>query len=282
VVVGTVGGAVPVEVLAAARAEVVPIVGVPGAATPLADRFVERMIGERARSQLQRLLDGTYPGLDLLLLSSEGDALVRLFHTLREIRRLEGLHAVPPAHLVDVQHTASPATEAWNRASIRGLCELLGVGAAALRDGIRRCNDDRRAAYESRPQVSAGARRVLVTGSEHRETRLAQAILEAGGVVVDPPPILADGSDDPVAVVARRYEHPLLSGARASSAERARLTAAAARAAAADLVVAFYLEGDDGLRWELPELRSALDDAGLPLLTLERQPYDLDGLVIDV
>ena len=73
-VVGTVGTAVPEEVLVAAGAEVVPVTGEPGGATDLADRYVEPMVGKRARSQLQRLLDGTYAGLDLLLCSREEES----------------------------------------------------------------------------------------------------------------------------------------------------------------------------------------------------------------
>jgi hypothetical protein len=67
VVVGTIGDAVPVEILAAAEVDVVPILGEPSAPTPLADRFIEPMVGARSRSQLQRVLDATYGELDLLL-----------------------------------------------------------------------------------------------------------------------------------------------------------------------------------------------------------------------
>ena len=61
-VVGTIGEGVPVEILAAAGVAVVPVVGQPGAPTTLADGFIEPMVGGRVRSQLQRLLDGTYGG----------------------------------------------------------------------------------------------------------------------------------------------------------------------------------------------------------------------------
>ena len=59
-VVATIGAGVPEEVLAAAGADVVPVLGKPGDPTDLADGYVEPMVGERARSQLQRVLDGTY------------------------------------------------------------------------------------------------------------------------------------------------------------------------------------------------------------------------------
>ena len=59
-------------------------------------------------------------------------------------------------------------------------------------------------------------------------------------------------------------------------------TAAAARAAGADVALAFYLEGDDGLRWELPEQRDALAAVGIPTVLLDHQPYDLRGVDLDV
>ena len=46
--------------------------------------------------------------------------------------------------------------------------------------------------------------------------------------------------------------------------------------------MAFYLAGDDGLRWELPALRSALTAAGLQLVLLDQQPYDLRAVTLDV
>ena len=96
------------------------------------------------------------------------------------------------------------------------------------------------------------------------------------------PPLLVDESIEPAEAVARRYEHPLLAGPRGSSMERAQAIVEQARAARADVVVAFYLAGDDGLRWELPELRSALTAAGLQLVLLDQQPYDLRAVTLDV
>ena len=57
-VAGTIGCGVPEEVLEAAGVDVVRVEGEPGGPTGLADRYVEPMVGARARSQLQRVLDG--------------------------------------------------------------------------------------------------------------------------------------------------------------------------------------------------------------------------------
>jgi hypothetical protein len=274
VVVGVLGNGVPEEVLVAAGAETIAIEGSPGGATDLADRYVEPMVGPRARSQLQRLLDGTYAGLDLIVCSRETEAPLRLFYSLRELRRLEPDRGVPPVHVVDLQHLGTDATRRWNAAQVRSLCAAVGAREDRLPDAIAACNERRR----PRRPAPEGRRRVFVTGSEHADTGLGAALEAAGASVVDGPPILTGEGGDPVEAIARRYEHPLLAGARGSSARKAEAVAEAARAAGADAALAFYLEGDDGLRWEYPECRDALERAGIPVTLREQQPYDLAGL----
>jgi hypothetical protein len=277
VIVGTVGAGVPEEVLVAAAVDVVPIEGQPGESTDLADRYVEPLVGERARSQLTRLLDGTYVGLDLLVCSREEEAPLRLFYTLRELRRLEPDRELPPVHLVDLQHSGTAATRQWNEARVRDLCALLGVREDWLSEAIRQCN-----ARRARDGGVESGLRVYVAGSEHRETRLARAVAATGATVVAPRAILTAEDGDPVAAVARRYEHPLLAGARASSSERANAIAEDAAAVGADVVIAFYVEGEDGLRWEYPELRAALEALGIRSVLLDQQPYDLVEVELDV
>ena len=278
-VVATIGAGVPEEVLVAAAADVVPVVGRPGDRTDLADRYLEPMVGERARSQLQRVLDGTYRDAELIVCSREEDAPLRLFYALREIRRLEPERGLPPLHLVDLQHLGTDATRRWNERSVRELCALLAVGEAALEEAVRECNHRRASANGA----AAGAgRRVYVTGSHHAETALAAAVEAGGATLVEGSPVRADESLPPVESVARRYEHPLLARARASSAERAAATADDAVAASADAVLAFYLEGDDGLRWEYPEQRAACQVRGLAVTLLDHQPYDLPGVELRV
>jgi hypothetical protein len=268
------GSAVPEEVLVAAGAETIRIEGAPGAPTDLADRWVEPMVGPRARSQLQRLLDGTYAGLDLIVCSRETEPTLRLFYTLRELRRLDPGLGLPPVRIVDFQHLGTDATRRWNVAQVRALCDAVGAPVERLPDAIRDCNERRRA----RPSGPDGRRRVYVTGSEYADTALGAVLEAAGAAIVEAAPILADEDGDPVEAVARRYEHPLLAGARGSSARKADAVAEAARAAGAHEALAFYLEGDDGLRWEYPECRAALERAGIPVTLREQQPYDLGSV----
>jgi len=275
VVVGTIGVGVPEEVLAAAGADVVPILGSPGDGTELADRYVEPMVGARARSQLQRVLDGTYEQVDLIVCSREEDAPLRLFYVLREVRRLEPERRVPSLHLLDIQHLGTTATRRWNEDRVRELCAVVGADDDALAEAI---------ATSGRGETKPGSvgRRVYVTGSVHIETQLAAAVEAAGATVVEGRPIPVEAGPPPFEAVARRLEHPLLARARASSLERAASIADDAAAAGADVVIAFYLEHDDGLRWEYPELRSALDERGIPVILLDQQPYDLRGLALHV
>ena len=160
---------------------------------------------------------------------------------------------------------------------MRELCSVLDVDEAALSQAVTACNARRVDATGGE-----GRRRVYVTGSGHRDTALAEAVANGGGAVVEGRPVPTDEDAAPVGAIARRYEHPLLAGARASSVERAAATAADAAAVAADLVLAFYLEGDDGLRWEYPEQRAAVEAAGIPMLLLDHQPYDLRGLELQL
>lgn len=271
-IVGVLGGGVPEEALVAAGVEEVAIDGEPGGPTDLADAYVEPMVGARARSQLQRLLDGTYAGLDLIVCSRETEPPLRLFYTLRELRRLEPGRGVPPVRVVDFQHLGTEANHRWNVAQVRALCAAVGASADRLSDAIRACNERRRS--ESAP-AAAGRRRVYVTGSEHRDTALGAALAAAGMASVTGPPILTAEDGDPAEAIARRYEHPLLAGARGSSVRKAEAVADAALGAGAESALAFYLEGDDGLRWEYPECRDALERAGIPVTLRERQPYDL-------
>ena len=142
---------------------------------------------------------------------------------------------------------------------MRDLCARLEVDEAALGTTIRRCNAERSATRT--PVDAGGRRRVLVSGSAHGDTVLARSVAAGGCVVVDPPSILVEEDGDP----GRGGRAPLRAPARSPAparraVERARTRSrGCARRARPTRVVAFYLEGDDGIRWELPELRAALE-----------------------
>ncbi len=111
-------------------------------------------------------------------MSREEEAQLRLFYTLRELRRLDPGPAVPRVYLFDVQHTGSAGALRWNRARVRDLCALLGADEQALPAAIRACNAEREAGRGAEP--TDDARRVYVTGSAHADTSLAARIEAAG------------------------------------------------------------------------------------------------------
>jgi benzoyl-CoA reductase/2-hydroxyglutaryl-CoA dehydratase subunit BcrC/BadD/HgdB len=148
-VVGDVGAAVPLEVFDAAGLRVLRICGDPDAATPLADTVAEAAIDGMARSQLERLLDGTYAGLTAVFVGHDTEASARLFHYASECRH-QGVGSVPPVHVVDVSHLPSPASLRYTLDVVVELRLVVGelVGAPisddALRGAIERSNRRRR------------------------------------------------------------------------------------------------------------------------------------------
>lgn len=285
--IGTLGDGVPEEILRAAGADVVEIEGEPGGPTDIADEFVEPMVGERARSQLQRLLDGTYDGLDCIIVSREADAPLRLFYTLREVRRLEPGRLRAEVHLFDFQHLDSDPVWRYNLSRGRALMDLVGAPASALPEAIEQCNSER-AAQRARAQGtgSNGSRRVYLTGSSHRETGLRARVEAAGGTVVgdanDRSRVDTAQDADPLAAILRRQLHPALARARADSVQRGRWMAAEIADSQAEVVVAWYLEGDDGLRWEYPVLAQELARQDVEVVMYDRQHYGLEGVEINV
>ena len=276
-VVGTIGVGVPEEVLAAAGADVVPILGSPGDATELADRYVEPMVGARARSQLQRVLDGTYEHVDLIVFSREEDAPLRLFYVLREVRRLEPERRIPSLHLLDIQHLGTTATRRWNEDRVRELCAVVGADDDSLAEAI------------------ATSGRVETQGRPRAPPRLRHG-QRARRDACSPRP-----SRQPArrSWKARRFRWTLRSrpsrrsragsSIRCSPAPEPRASSAPsaiaedAAAAGADVVIAFYLEHDDGLRWEFPGAAfGARASAASRVILLDHQPYDLRGLELHV
>lgn len=123
--VGIVGGDVPEEPLRAAGLHPFRLVGAPGAPTPIADRFVERAVDPVARSIFERLLDGTYGWLTRLVLCHDSDATVRLYHYLRELRRIEPQRELPELAFVDVLHQPARTSAAYTRQRLEGFVETV-------------------------------------------------------------------------------------------------------------------------------------------------------------
>ncbi|MCO7193727.1 2-hydroxyacyl-CoA dehydratase family protein [Pseudonocardia sp. McavD-2-B] len=125
-VAGHVGADVPVELLTAAGYRPLRLSGSPEEDASAGRRLLGGGLDPVAHSVLTRLLDGAYGPLDVLVVSRDCEASLRLFYVLRELRRVEPSVALPPVHLVDVLHLPHRTTTRYVLAKVRGLRTWLG------------------------------------------------------------------------------------------------------------------------------------------------------------
>ncbi|MBB4683128.1 2-hydroxyacyl-CoA dehydratase family protein [Amycolatopsis jiangsuensis] len=118
-VAGYVGADVPVELLTAAGLHPVRLAGSPREDAAEGRRYLGGGLDPVACSVLTRLLNGGYGPLDVLVVSRDCEASLRLFYVLRELRRVEPSIALPPVHLVDVLHLPYRTTTKYVLAKVR-------------------------------------------------------------------------------------------------------------------------------------------------------------------
>lgn len=129
-VAGYVGADVPVELLTAAGFHPLRLTGSPHEDAAEGRRYLGGGLDPVACSVLTRLLAGAYGPLEVLVVSRDCEASLRLFYVLRELRRVEPGIALPPVHLVDVLHLPHRTTTRYVRAKVRGLRAWLAERAA--------------------------------------------------------------------------------------------------------------------------------------------------------
>lgn len=148
-VVGCVGADVPVELVTAAGALPVRLAGDPRRDRGDADRYLGTGLDPASRSILAGLLSGGRE-LDLLLVSNDCAGSLRLFYTVRELRRLGAAPHLPRTHLVDVLHLPHRTTTRYNLVRLTELRELLErwsgrrIGDAELAGAIAEHDEARR------------------------------------------------------------------------------------------------------------------------------------------
>ncbi|MBW0104523.1 2-hydroxyacyl-CoA dehydratase family protein [Pseudonocardia sp. KRD291] len=120
-VAGYVGADVPVELLTAAGYHPVRLSGSPHEDASDGIGYLGGGLDPAACSVLTRLLHGGYGPLDVLVVSRDCEASLRLFYVLRELARVEPAVALPPLHLIDVLHLPHRTTTRYVRAKVRGL-----------------------------------------------------------------------------------------------------------------------------------------------------------------
>lgn len=148
-VVGYLGADTPIELIEAARMLPVRVCGDPRGSTDLAERYLGAAGDPVTRSQLNRLLDGSYEFLDYLVIARDTEGMVLLFQILRELQRVEPRADLPPFFFLDLLHLPYRTSQLYNRDELRRLRRALrewsgtAVSDAELRGAIAIRNQNR-------------------------------------------------------------------------------------------------------------------------------------------
>lgn len=305
-VVGYVGTNFPVELALAAGLLPVRLWGDPTASTTLADNYTPEF-DHTTRSILQRLLDGTFDFLDLLVIDHSSEANAMLFASLREIERVERVPSLPPVAFFDRAHLARPSSHRYNArradelaarlASLAGrvITDEARRSAAALRARQRELLDRIADLRTQRPARLSGTDALRVIGAGLVMAPAEHCALLAR-LIADPPSgghsearlfVTGSGHDqtgyyeaiERSGAVVVGEDHAWGDGAWHGTplprgiVERAAHVTERAIATGADAVVALILSGDAASPWQVPEMRRRLDAVSIPLLSIDHLPY---------
>ena len=176
-VIGYVGGDVPVELLTAAGALPIRLWGDPEVDTAPGDLYLGRGLDPAVRSILTLLLAERYGRLDRIVVSRDCEASLRLFYALRELRRVEPSLGLPEAYLVDFLHLPHRTTFLYNRRRLDQFRErLVGWTGSPISDSdlewaIERHDEQRRLLGEvaglrrSEPARLSGSEFLAIVGA---------------------------------------------------------------------------------------------------------------------
>jgi benzoyl-CoA reductase/2-hydroxyglutaryl-CoA dehydratase subunit BcrC/BadD/HgdB len=104
-VVGYISDDVPDEMILAAGLFPFRMSGDPTGGTEEADKYSEYFLDPSVRSILNTLLTGKYDFLDFIIIPHHSDAVLKLYHQLWWIHRVNPVITFPPVYLFDVLHT---------------------------------------------------------------------------------------------------------------------------------------------------------------------------------
>jgi len=104
-VVGYISDDVPDEMILAAGLFPFRMSGDPTSGTQEADKYSEYFLDPSVRSILNMLLTGKYDFLDFIIIPHHSDAVLKLYHQLWWIHRVNPVVTFPPVYLFDVLHT---------------------------------------------------------------------------------------------------------------------------------------------------------------------------------
>lgn len=128
--------------------------------------------------------------------------------------------------------------------------------------------------------------RLFVTGSVQDHVQFYELVESCGAVVVGEDHDWGtrhfageiDTAADPIDGIVDHYHLRQPSAHQATVSERVKALVEQVSAADAQGVIVFIYEADDAPSWDFPEQRKALEAAGIPMLLLDRQPYQLEDI----
>lgn len=101
-VIGKLGCDVPDEYIMAAGMLPVQVYADPAKPLKETDKYLEYAFDPVVRAQFEKIVDGTYADqIDALAISNSTDVIIRIFHYLRELHRVEPEKSVPPIAFID-------------------------------------------------------------------------------------------------------------------------------------------------------------------------------------
>ncbi len=323
-VIGYVGDDIPVELILAADALPLRLIGTPRE-TPQADRYLESSFGPASRSILESWLSGELDFLDAIVFPRSNDTAQRLYYYVCELQRRK-VHGGPRTLIYDVARIDRETSRTYHLAATQTLASELGVSASRLAQArarlservgliqtlsaLRNADDalsgsmalqvwrslqlDWTAQFDSVVREALSqlprkryARRLLLAGSTPPDERFHRAA-EAGGANIvyelfDESPALAltrwNNAASSIEDLAQAYWT-----ARSTAAtllENPDLLVERSRELDASGVILWLIEEDEGIVWEVPRQLRRLREAGVPVLSFVRQPWNADASCLD-
>jgi len=120
-VVGYLSDDVPEEMIPAAGLFPFRMSGDPSGGTEEADRYTETFYDPSVRSILNMILAGKYDFLDFIIIPHASDSILKLYHQMWWIHRINPAITFPPVHLFDILHLPLYTTGLYVRDRVREL-----------------------------------------------------------------------------------------------------------------------------------------------------------------
>jgi hypothetical protein len=271
--IATVGPCLPNDLLEATGRHAGPLPWRLDRTTPRADQWLESKFPGWAGSILEDWAQGRFDQHSDVVFSRADDAAQRLYYYVCELQR-RGLIGGPRPLVFDVAKIPRASSVAHTIEGVRRLAEEFGLDNEALEAGIVATNSKRGAGTEMAP----AGRACLLAGTPPPQRLLHDAIAAAGFAPVgatlaevwaDPGPAVEQATGDPAGAIGRQVHRR--HDDRRGFGDAARSTLELARRSGAEAAILWYGEEDEVRVWDVPGVRHALTEAGVPLLLMTRR-----------